>query len=156
MTNIFSEITFAPETKEMTIKNGTATVAGPFDLSCKAVKVKVTKDANNDLNYETETTTTIGGFATDGYVCKMRFEGATNNASMLFGNLSETWDAPLGNSSPTFGHKDEFSAIVIGAEDIRNNRNAPKALLVMQDQVLSFEIDNSNNLLNVRYHDTIN
>lgn len=162
MSTKFDHITFNQTTQELTIKNGTATVAGPFDLYTDAVKLTVTRAANGDLEVVADT----GTFTSEKMETKMRYSGRNKDANLLFGTLEAVANAKLDHAgtgpnpfSEDMGVAGDYSFIIIGCDDIRNNNvSPPKQLLLLEGETVSFDIvdeegsGGSKKTLIVRYH----
>jgi hypothetical protein len=73
---------------------------------------------------------------------------------MGFGTLKTTInDMPIYPLDQTNSNK--FHLSWIGSDDIRVNVVAPSGLLLMENQILSFKIEDNDKFLVIRYHDAI-
>lgn len=149
----FDQINFDQVTKELSISNNGTVVVGPFKLDQQAVKLQI--NCIGDQRLVTVDTGAIGSFPTEDLVTQMQFLGTDHRANLLFGNLNEVSTIKLsGQPTQNVGRANEYALGIIGVEDIRNNRTAPTALLMLEGETTSFEIDAAG-LLTVRYHSSI-
>lgn len=156
----FTKIGFDPDAKELYIENGTNAdgepiyVAGsPFDLSAKGVKINVTSPTT--LSCLVVEKNGKPAFSTEGFELKLDFKGDDDNANMNFGMLTTN----LGNnpiSALALSTQNKFHLLWIGSDDIRvNHTEPPKGILLMEEEVLSFEILDTDKYLVIRYHESI-
>lgn len=144
----FDAINFNPDTKELTILSNGTVILGPFDLSAVAVKLKVVR-IGEQLEVLTETGNP-NNFPADNLELKIKFSGDGHCANLLFGTLNTDCFSSI-DTSELIGTKDDFHALWIGADDIRNTRTATKGLLLMEREITSFAIVDDN--LVMKYHD---
>lgn len=137
----FSMIEFSPKDKKLSIKNNAGDIEGsPFILNTKGVKIKVINSIT--LEYQTvpvpqnEDT----AFTTEGFELKLKLLGNTENTKMFFGDIDG-----------------EFHLSWVGSDDIRVNYDdpLPNGILLMEGQILSFEILNTDEYLVIRHHKSL-
>jgi hypothetical protein len=146
----FDAINFNPDTKELSIKLGETIIFGPFNLSTTAVKLKVVKIEDQAKVFVE--TASPGNFPADGFELKIDFLSTGHRANLLFGTLDADCFSSIDNNE-LIGFKDQFHALWIGVDDIRNTLTSPKGLLLLERKVTSFEI--INNSLVLKYHNSI-
>ncbi len=140
----FNSISFNPGNSALTIAtdNGDQT----YDLSSSAVELKVTRQTNQ-LQVAVQTGA-LGSFSSNGLEVGYKFD---STSAILFDNLSEAVQVDFDGSMYHMGVTAQYHALFIGSDDIRNNRNAaPKQLLLLEGETVSFEIQN--NILTARCH----
>lgn len=132
----FASIGFNPTTKELSIKNNAGHMGeSPFKLNDIGVKIKVT--SSTTLEYETVPKNGNSAFVTEGLELKFNFPGKNKNAEMHFGV-----------------EENKFRLKWVGSDDIRVNHSdpQPEGILLMEEQIMSFELLNADKYLVIRYH----
>lgn len=146
----FDSINFNPDTKELSIKYNGSVVLGPFNLSTTAVKLKVVRvDEQTKVFLETASS---GSFSVEDFELKINFLSSGHRANLLFDTLNSDCFSSI-DTNELIGIKDQFHALWIGVDDIRNTFTSPNGLLLMERKVTSFEI--VNNFLVLKYHSSI-
>lgn len=148
----FDTINFNPEAKELSIKLNGELVFDSFDLSTIAVKLQIYKDDDEQLKILVETNT-IGNFSSEKLELKIKLISDNHYAKLFFGTLADDCSSSLGDNE-VIAVKNQFHALWIGADDIRNTCIAPKGLLPLEDKIISFEI--IDDCLACKYHNSIN
>jgi hypothetical protein len=146
----FDSINFNPDTKELSIKYNGTVVFGPFNLSTTAVKLKVVRvDEQPKIFVETASPSS---FSVENFELKINFLSNGHCANLLFDTLSSDCFSSI-DTNELIGVKDQFHALWIGVDDIRNTFTSPKGLFLMERKVTSFEI--VNDFLVLKYHSSI-
>lgn len=151
MTN-FNSIKFNPATKTLSINGENNNLLHSFDLTTTAVKLKVTR-VDGQLKVAIQTGS-VGSFSSYLYELKLKFSGVAHYTSILFGHPSATLSVEIDNDSATLCDTEEFYALFVGSDDIRNNRTATQMML-MEGETISIEIDTTADMVIARYHDNI-
>lgn len=151
MTTIFfNSIEFNSATKELSFHPTDASLPiTKYKLHKKAVKVQISGD-QADIE-----TGVIGAFPTEGFELKLDFIGSNKNSDLFFGNMGTVCTIPFQSKNYEVGVLNKFHLLWIGSDDIRNNLNGepePLGFLLMEDQEVSFEIQENDKYLVIRYH----
>ena len=146
----FDSINFNPDTKELSIECDGITILGPLNLSTTAVKLKVVR-VEEQLKFFIETASP-SSLPVENFELKIDFLSDGHRANLLFGTLDSNCFSSIDNNE-LIGYKDQFHALWIGVDDIRNTLTSPKGLFLMEQKITSFEI--VNDFLVLRYHSSI-
>lgn len=150
----FDSMSFNPDTNTLTVKDGTTTVH-TFNLSTTAVKLAVSRD-NGQLSLDAETGS-LTNFGTSRLELRIKYDATTTLPSIVFNDPQQDVEANMSGSTYKLAPKDRFHSLFVGSDDIRNNRTNRTGLqaLLMEEEIMSMGVDTSNNMLVIRYHDTI-
>ena len=146
----FNSISFNPDNNMLSIiDNGT--VVYSFNLCDVAVKLEVIR-VSGQLKVNVETGN-VSGFGTSRLELRMKYNATTTLPSIRFGEPQQDVIADIGGSQ-TIADKTKLYLIIIGSDDIRNNRSGGQTLR-MEGDIISLGIDTATNMVVVRYHDSI-
>ncbi|MGH1334816.1 MAG: hypothetical protein ACRBFS_01715 [Aureispira sp.] len=150
---IFNAIKFNPATKKLSINGENNTCLYSYDLSTTAVKLEV-KRVDGHLKVAIETGT-VGSFGTNRMEQRLKFSGTSHYTSILFDAPAGNIDVQMDNDTAEICKGGDFYALLVGSDDIRNNRTATNMVL-LEGEIVSFEIDTAADMVIVRYHNLIN
>lgn len=148
----FNSMEFDVANKTLSILGENNVSLQSYNLSTTAVKLSVTRQTSGQLQVTTSTGA-IGSFSSSSMELKLKFSGTNQYTSVSFGEPAEGVEVEIDGDTAEICKTGEFCALIVGSDDIRNNRASANVLL-MEGETLSFEIDTTADLFIVRYHST--
>lgn len=148
----FKSMEFDVANKTLSILGENSACLESYNLTTTAVKLSVTRQTSGQLQVTTSTGA-IGSFSSDLMELKLKFSGTNQYTSVSFGEPAQNVSVEIDGDTAEICKVEEFCALIVGSDDIRNNRTAANVLL-MEGETVSFEIDNTADLFIARYHNT--
>lgn len=149
---IFDEVSFNPESKELTFSCNGSNVSGPHDLSATSVKFKVYKDSQGNLKADLKTPA-LGSLNSDTFALNIDFAGDAQSANLFFGTLTNDFTPSFSNT--TIGVENKLALHWVGSDNTRNNLISPSGVLLVEGEIVSIEIKNTDETLILQYHDSL-
>lgn len=146
----FNSISFNPDNNMLSIFDH-GTIVYSFNLYDVVVKLEVIR-VNGQLKVNVETGN-VSDFGTSRLELRMKYNATTTLPSIRFGEPQQDVTADIGGSQ-TIADKAKLYLIIIGSDDIRNNRSGGQTLR-MEGDIISLGIDTATNMVVIRYHDSI-